>query len=381
MNILVIGSDPRIFDENSESFLRIREYAGLFGEYHIISRAGRRAKPARHGNLFLWPAYSRFPLFWLWRAFRSGRMITRKYRIDVIDAQDAGECGLVAFLVARLSRCPLRLQIHTDIMSMWYRAASWKEHARYHIARFLIPRADCVRVVSERIRSSLLRSRLIRDPSRIAVLPIFTDVSKFISAVSDSEIERRFKNYDFRMIAVGRFVDKEKNFSMLIDVMREFIKICPNALLVIVGEGPDRGNYESRIRNYGLKKNVIIEPWRNDLASFYPLFNLFLLSSNYEGWGRVVIEAMAAGLPVLMTDVGLAGEVVKDQENGFVVPVGDAHAFLQAIETLYKDPQKRKRLAAIACQTAKNLKPAIHTEYLTRYRQCFESCVFPPAAA
>lgn len=161
---------------------------------------------------------------------------------------------------------------------------------------------------------------------------------------------------------------------MLIDVMRLFVRICPRALLVIVGDGPDRVNYELGMRKYGLEKNIIIEPWRNDLPSFYQSFDLFLGSSNYEGWGRAVIEAMAVGLAVVMTDTGLAGEFVKNQENGMVVPVGDARAFLEAIKILYQDTEKRKLLAAAGRETARNLTPATREEYLAHYRKSFELC-------
>ena len=373
MNVLVIGSDPRIFEHDSESFLRAREYAGLFGEYHVVSSAPAGAEPYREGNLFLWPASSRFFLFWPLYAFTIGRNIARQRKIDVVDAQDAGECGIVAFCIARGLKKPFRVQIHTDIMSPYYHRASWKEYCRYLLALFLIPRADCIRAVSGRIKRSI-ETRDKRQETKISVLPIFTDMSRFISAALNPETERRFKDYNFKMIAAGRLVDKEKNFSMLIDVMRIFARISPQALLVIVGDGRDRTNCESRIRNYGLEKNVILEPWRDDLPSFYKSFDLFVSASNYEGWGRAVIEAMAVGLPVVMTDAGLAGEVVKNNENGIVVPVGDRQAFSTAIQMLYENPEKRLQIARAGQETAKNLKPATRKEYLARYWECLESC-------
>ncbi|HEY4497260.1 MAG TPA: glycosyltransferase, partial [Candidatus Paceibacterota bacterium] len=64
--------------------------------------------------------------------------------------------------------------------------------------------------------------------------------------------------------------------------------------------------------------------------------------SNYEGYGRTVIEAFAAGCPVVMTDVGIAGEIVVDQKNGLVVPVGDVLALTQALVIVYKDEAFRK---------------------------------------
>ncbi len=220
-------------------------------------------------------------------------------------------------------------------------------------------------------------------------------MKKFLEAKPDPATEARFREHNFKMIAVGRFVDKEKNFSMLIEMMRDFVhpvrnppsfgvaaatlgrlisngvKICPRALLVLVGDGPDKESYKLQAKAYNLENNVIIEPWRDDLPSFYKSFDLFLLSSNYEGWGRVVIEAMAAGLPVVVTDVGLAGEVVKNGENGIVVPVGNRAAMLHAVTKLFNDNRYRKRLSAAGLETVKNLEPKTKEEYLRKYEASY----------
>ncbi|TSD03898.1 MAG: glycosyl transferase group 1 protein, partial [Parcubacteria group bacterium Greene0714_36] len=346
MNVLMFSKDPQALVSGSATHSRMREYAEALGQLHIIVRTRELGHMAVSNGLFLYPSASRGVLGYI-RAWHIGAMLCRRHRFDAISAQAPDILGCVAFLLSRRFHIPLQIQLHTDYMSPHYRRAGWKERIHYQLARFLIPRADRIRVVSERIRRSLIgtfqtksgtRSRLSLESleRRIAVLPIFTDASRFITAAPDPETERRFSGYNFKMIAVGRFVDKEKNFSMLISVMRLFVRISPQALLMIVGEGPDRMNYELRIRNYELGKNIVIEPWRDDLPSFYKSFDLFVSPSNYEGWGRAVIEAMAAGLAVVMTDTGLAGEVVKNGENGIVVPVGDAQAFLRAIKTLYE---------------------------------------------
>ena len=176
------------------------------------------------------------------------------------------------------------------------------------------------------------------------------------------------------MLAVGRFVDKEKNFSMLIDVMVEFVKICPKALLVLVGDGPDKSSYQSLVTGYRLERNVVIEQWRDDLPAFYKSFDLFLFSSNYEGWGRAVIEVMAAGLPVVMSDVGLAGEVVKHGENGLVSPVGDKNMFLAAVVDLYRNPEKRRTLVLAGKKIVRELSPKTKEEYLEFYKESFLCC-------
>mgnify|MGYP001606503715 FL=1 len=141
MRVLVIGKDLNIFRENSDAYRRISEYAELFKEFHIISPAEHGVVSAAQNNLFLWPVRNFLPFGWLQIFFRAINIV-RKNRIDVVDAQDSGEYGFLAFLVSLFSRIPLRLQIHTDIMSPFYRKASWKERVRYLISRLIIPKQN-----------------------------------------------------------------------------------------------------------------------------------------------------------------------------------------------------------------------------------------------
>lgn len=369
MNILTIGTDETIFNKDSLLRKRVRDYGTNFTSFHVFCKSGTRRPTEAMGKITIHPLPKFWPFFIL-AGYRSGSLLLCGGGNWVISSENTSLEGVLAFLLSRRWGVLLQLQMHTDVFSPWFRRTGWKERIRFWLAKFLVPRADCIRVVSERIRDSILgRLNLPKEvqPPKITVLPIYTDIYKFLNAKPNSVIEERFRNYNFKMIAVGRFVDKEKNFSMLIDMMRDFVKICPKALLVLVGDGPDRKNYESRIKSQELGKYVIIEEWRDYLASFYKSFDLYLMFSNYEGWGRTVVEAMASGLPVVMTDVGLAGDVVKNGKNGVVVPVADKGIMLQAVTNLYKNPELRATLARVGLETVKNLEPKSKENYLKLY--------------
>lgn len=374
-NLLALGIDDRVFQRDSPLYAKSLEYGKSFASVHIVCRTIQREKKIeKQGNVIFYPIYSRFSFLFPCQAYFVGKRIMKDYKSWVVSADNPFEIGLIAWLLAKRAMSVLFLHLHTDFLSSHFRQGSWKEWVRYKIARFIVFRATCLRVVSERIKNSIISQGRQFSISKITVLPIFTDVSRFMDALPDIGTRERFNNYNFKMIAVGRFVDKEKNFSMLIKIMRDFVKICPGALLVLVGDGPDSENYKRQITNYKLERNVIIEPWKDNLPSFYKSFDIFLLSSNYEGWGRVVIEAMASGLPVVVTDVGLAGEVVRHDENGIVVPVGDKDAFFQACLDLYKYQGKRKKLIKRGFETVKNLSPKSQEEYLRLYRESLEQC-------
>ncbi len=129
---------------------------------------------------------------------------------------------------------------------------------------------------------------------------------------------------------------------------------------------PCTQNLESRIWNLELEKNIVIEKWTDGIISYYKTADLFLLASNYEGYGMAVVEAMASGCPVIMTDVGLAGEVLINKKDGLVVSVGNKEKLMAAILTLIENPELRNDLINNAQKTL-SLWPT-REEYLNSYR-------------
>lgn len=374
MKVLAISGDPSMLIENSSAHARACDYAGLFEELHIIVAAREvSSSPQGVNNLYFYAAHGQSGLARRVRMLRLALKVSRMVRPAVITSQSPDDFGLIGYISAKMSRAPLQLQIHTDIFSPFYRRASWKEWCRVQLARFLIPRANCVRVVSERIKRSI-QGELGYPEGKISVLPIFTDLDQFKSAVRDPDLEETLKESTFRMVSVGRLVDKEKNFSLLIEAMPKVLHAIPNAQLVIFGDGADQAQYENMIDNYELRRNVRIQASTSSIASLLKCFDLFLLTSNYEGWARVLLEAMASGLPVVTTDVGLAGEVLKHNENGIVIPVGQKDAIASAIIGLYRDPSHRARLAKAGLITASSLEPLTKGEYLSRYKASIGSC-------
>ena len=359
MRVLVIGSERNLFIDGSEAQKRIKEYGKLFDELRIIVFS---SSVLGHSNLqlenkvFIYPTNHRITLFYLWNIYKITRS-WRGWKPDIITCQDPFESGLVGWLLKMRYGLPLQLQIHADIFSPYFWQESFKNKIRVLLAKFLLPKADGIRVVSERIKNSLLT--LYPKPytlNPIIVLPIFVDVKKIQSAKPKINLHEKYSDYDFIILIASRLT-KEKNVGMAIGAMTEVVKKYPKTLLLIVGDGPEEKK---------LKANVKFEPWANDLISYYKTADLFLLTSNYEGYGRTVVEAMAAGLPVIMTDVGLAGELLIDDLDGRVVPVGDVKALTQAILELMENTKKREDFKLNSLKLLE--KWSTKQEYLEKYR-------------
>ncbi|MDP3779160.1 MAG: glycosyltransferase [bacterium] len=372
MKLLMISGDKGIMDEKSDVRRRMQAYARMCDELHIVVLASRVHADHREGNLFLYPV-SGNAVIRRFAAYSTARRIASQRKMDVITAQSPDELGLIAYLVARSFGIALQLQVHTDILSPWYRRAGIIPRMKYVLARYLLPRASCVRVVSWRIADSLSRELHIQ-PSAVSVVPIALDMHKFASSKSSKSKGRNGDNASCTIVSAGRYVEKEKNFSMLIRAMVRVAEKYPRAKLVIVGDGPDKEYYQSLISALRLGRNVFLEPWRTDIEAILPSFDLFALPSYIEGWGMAVVEAMAVGVPVVMTDVGVAGEIVHDRVNGRVVPVGDQEAFAQALIDMCGSPEDREVFARSARETIDKLTPHTYEAYLDQWRKSFDCC-------
>ena len=321
MRVLMLSTDQNILKAGSEAQNRMIEYGRLVEELHIIVRCqALDVRFPKIGNVVIHPAR-------LWQMYATGKKVIKSlsYSSMIITCQDPFEIGLIGYWLKRKFKLPLQLQIHTDFLSPYFWKESWKNKIRVLMGKALIKKADGIRVVSERLKKSLLTLGYALNP--IYVLPIFVDAEKIKNSPINADLHKKYPDYDFIILMSSRLT-KEKNIKMAIEAFSEAIshKTEFRSLLLIVGEGPERKNLESRIVNYELSDNVKIEPWTDDLVSYYKTADLFLLTSNYEGYGRTAVEAQAAGLPVLMTDVGVA--------IGEVAPVGDKAALVAALSKI-----------------------------------------------
>lgn len=115
-----------------------------------------------------------------------------------------------------------------------------------------------------------------------------------------------------RFLAVGRFSHQHKGFDLLIDAFASFAKTDKEWALDIVGEGPEEELYRSKIAAYGLEQRVVLHPFTNHIQDYYSQAQVYVLSSRWEGFGLVLVEAMAHGLPVVSSDLPTSKEIMGD---------------------------------------------------------------------
>lgn len=143
--------------------------------------------------------------------------------------------------------------------------------------------------------------------------------------------------------SLGRFTD-QKGFDALVRAL----PALPDATLVLVGDGPERGALEALAAQLGVAERLVVTGWTADARRHLPSFDVFALPSRWEGMPLVILEAMHAGLPVVASDVGSVAEAVRDGETGYVVAPGDEATLHARLAALIDDPALRRRLGARA---------------------------------
>ncbi len=301
MRVLNFSLDKTALEEGSLVQKRLAALSTAVGEVVVLTPSGKGGKVRQ----FL-------------RIWKEARRLLAEKHFNLITVQDTAYLALLAYLLARTARVPFEVQVHG--LEKFY-------GVRKLIAGFVLRRADKVRVVSERLKREI--------SARAYVLPVYTQIPSQPPLYKGGE-----EGGDFVFLTVGRLVPV-KNIGLQIRAFARIAKEFPNARLVIVGDGPERDN----LPTHGC---VIFEGAQKDLRRFYKDADAFLFTSNSEGWGVVVTEAAAYGLPIIMTDVGCAGEFIKNGENGLVIPVGDEDALVAAMKRIIKDGELRVHLGNAA---------------------------------
>ncbi len=348
MKILSLSLERELANADSLAAAKMREYAALVDAYTAIVPGKQDADFALSpkARVVVIGAKNRIWLFL--RILLRASAMCRSERFDLLTSQDPFELGLIAFLLKKMHGVAWQAQEHGDFFSQpYWRSESWLNRFRFFLGRFLIRRADGVRVVSERIRGNMI-DNLGVDGARVVVVPVYTDFDEKLRIknlelrIQDGELID--KSREFLFLSMGRFV-KQKNLPMLVRAFARVHEKNPETRLRLVGRGPLERELHDLCTGLGVADAVEFLPWTSDVAEEYASADAYVLSSDYEGWGRVIVEAAQAGLPIVMTDVGCAGELIRDGESGLVVPVRDEKALILAMERVLREQELGRRLA------------------------------------
>jgi glycosyltransferase involved in cell wall biosynthesis len=369
MKILSLSLDPLVLDPQSVAAERNRRYGDALSRYAIIVPSGEKKTVPLSEKTIVYGTGGSKKILQILQLFLYARRLLRSGHFDLITSQDTYFLGLTGLILSRMYGCALEVQV-LGIEKL--------SPLRKMLARFVLSRADGIRVLSRGLQQRLVEGFGI-STDRMSLVPIYVDVSSlgFSRAADDPEVAAVVADFEksygdrFNIASVNRLVPI-KNIPMQLYAIAALKEAFPQILLHIVGDGPEREALAAEIERLGLQGHVILQGFKSGLAlrPFFSESDCFVLTSDFEGYGMVVVEAATAGTPIVMTEVGCAGELIQDGESGRIVPPRDTEAFTDALRQVISDDGFRKHLSEGAKKAIAEL-PTFDTvleKYLAAWR-------------
>lgn len=362
MNVLILGKDATLFESGRDVFSDTRKrhqlyarqlcrQAGAGSSIRLVTytpKAEKYRTQVLEDGLSLHPTRSRGRAFFLFDLIAMLPGLLKDWKPDLVTVQTPWEEGPVGYFVGLVTGAKFLPQLHFDLYAPEWRREYWLNPWRKQVARRVMRGADGVRVVSE-----VLKQKVADDvglaAERIHVSPVgvhFHPADRprgrdpFKAALRPDLVGKPV------VLFVGRF-HSQKNLGLWLEAARRLLRDLPEARFVMIGDGPELDVVREAVVAMGLAPSFHLpgKLGHERLPEVYAAADLFLLSSDYEGFGRVLVEALMSGVPAVSTACTGPEDLIVDGENGFLTPKGDAEALCRAAKTILMDRALAARMA------------------------------------
>jgi glycosyltransferase involved in cell wall biosynthesis len=320
------------------------------------------------------PGYANYELGWP-SLIEVIRWLTTN-EIDVVVTSTPGPIGLVAMLAAKMLDIPVIGQYHTNVGDFAARIlgdpaigrlvngfTGWLYNGMKEVA------------VPSRSTADMLVDRLDLRRERVRVVRRGVDIQSFHPGHGDPSFwpKHGLRGHN-TLLYVGR-LSREKELDFLVEVFRDLAAHGADVELALVGDGPDRAHLEKALDRCPVAFTGYLRG--EELATAYASSALFVFPSTTDTFGNVVMEALASGVPALVSDMGGPSELVHHREAGLVLPAGDHGRWKDAIETLAIDRHRRQAMGRCArrlaeestFQRARAEQWSFYAENINRFRE------------
>lgn len=347
LRILHIGGARYACGDRSHSTYQIwTELAKGFGDYHVVGRSERNACSWVDGNLHVDLIASRIPreLEFLATQFAAmSRLNGRKP--DVAIAQSPVSGGLAAIEIGRKYGSRTLMELHSDIYFSVARPGSnrwWYQK----ITAWALPRATLIRVLTPSMGQKVVDLYGAHLAPKIRVLPPRVDLQNF------SPHQGAKRAGPLRIATVGSLVERKGQVRLI----KALANVDFPVELHVVGDGPDMAMCRELQEASPPHVQVKLHGRRghDKVAELLRAADVFVMYSNSEGTPRAIMEAMAAGLPVVSTDVGFCADMMEDGKEGYLLGSDpDAH-LLRLLRKLAEDPALAQDMGEAALARARS---------------------------
>lgn len=363
MKVISIGMGQNIFDEGLAVRRRMAEYGKIFDELHLVVFTPNKSEftiQKLSDNVFLYPTKTKIRPFYFFDFLRVVKDVIKEIGVKnvVLTVQDPFETGIVGVLLKLVYKLPLQVQLHTDFANRYFITHSLLNFIRFPLGLFVLSFADSVRVVSDRVAKSVCPLS-----HNVSILPVYTEVR-------DTRYEIRKNTESVNFLTVCR-LEKEKDLNTAIKAFKNVLDKGIDAKFTVVGDGSQRKNLELLAKRLEIENKIIFVGWQNDLENYYRNADIYVSTSLYEGYGMSIVEAASFGLPLIISDTGVAGSLFNDGKEAFVCKQKNIDAFTKAMSRIASDGDLRSKMGARAKESAQ-ANGINFGEYLQQYKNLLE---------
>ncbi|MGD8535119.1 MAG: glycosyltransferase family 4 protein [Candidatus Aminicenantes bacterium] len=276
-------------------------------------------------------------LYKIWR-------LLKKEKFDVVHTHTS-KAGLLGRFAARLAGAPLIVHTpHGHVFFGYFGPLKTKLFIR--LEKLANRMTDRIVALTPREKADYISYRTCPE-DKMTVIHSGVDLEKFREYTLDEKIklkkETGLPEDSFVVGTAGRLVPV-KGPDYLIKASQIVIPEHPHTYFLLAGGGPLKENLQKKANEAGVGKNIVFLGWRDDIARILAVFDVFLLPSLNEGMGRVLVEAMAHGIPIVASDVGGIPDLVTHGKNGFLVPPKNPEELAKHIQILIENKDIRRKM-------------------------------------
>lgn len=271
--------------------------------------------------------------------------------VNIVHAH-GGVAGMYARFLKKKFECRAKI-IHT-IHGIHYIHSHnlFRRYSSLYIEQYLAGYSDAYICETKSDFNAVTNMKII-DPSKATIINNGINLSRFMNKTKDEAVgnKLRITNDDFVIGNVSRF-DEQKNQKLLIKIMPDLIKAIPELKLLLVGDGRLLNSAKRLAMSLGVTDRVIFAGTRKDLEKIYPLMDVFIFPSLWEGLSLSLIEALASGKCIVAGNIPSNAEVLVNDENGMLFNLHNKNELLELIVSLFNDREKRDYLSDNAIKSS-----------------------------
>jgi glycosyltransferase involved in cell wall biosynthesis len=349
----------------------------MFAEIHVIilNEAAEATVPTVRLSDNVW-LYSTESVHW-WKIGFDAHRIAREqltfaggFRADIIVAEDPFESGAAAHFIAEKYDRPLQVHVLEDIYDPEFKERDEHNVWRLFLAHFVLSRADCIRTVSD-----FVRTRIADEHPHLAefteTLPVYYNLEAWRDMTPTINLKERYPQFKFIVLHVSSMHAKSHT-GEVVQGLAPILRLYPTIGLVIVGNGPLRSSLEKQVIALGIHAQVEFEPVPDEIVSHMKSANILIHLSEDPNDDPIVLEAATVKLPMIASTASIAGTLFKDSESAFLCASADPACVSYHTKAFLNDNQARARLAMNAQESVFERIEQDYMAYLLAYRSSIE---------